>query len=305
MADQAMNRAPAGLVRLDQAKDYKIANDNPDPRGWDVFAGDTKVGEVDHLLADLNALKVRYLVVKVNDEIAGGQKDHRVLIPIGAARLDDDHDHVILPNASADMVAGLPAYRPGEPVTREYENTLRERMTGTPGAPSAPGADYYAGEQFDESRFFGTRGTGPDRVTRVPVVEEELVVGKRQRQAGEVDVHKRVETEHVSQPVTRMREDVEVERVPLRADEAAAPTEEQLQEGEIRVPIMEEEVVVEKRPVAKEEVVIRKHAVETTENVEADVRRERVDIEPQGDIKGRVERGGERERRPEDERRAP
>jgi stress response protein YsnF len=60
------------------------------------------------------------------------------------------------------------------------------------------------------------------------------------------------------------------------------------------MPIMEEEVVVEKRPVAKEEIVIRKHATEATENVEGDVRRERVDIDQQGkDVKGHMERGAQ------------
>ena len=45
------------------------------------------------------------------------------------------------------------------------------------------------------------------------------------------------------------------------------------------MPLHAEEVVVEKRPVVKEEIVVRKHAVQDTENVEADLRRERVDVE--------------------------
>ncbi len=41
--------------------------------------------------------------------------------------------------------------------------------------------------------------------------------------------------------------------------------------------------MVEKRPVVREDVVIRKRAVEDTENVEADVRKERVDVEQSGE----------------------
>lgn len=46
----------------------------------------------------------------------------------------------------------------------------------------------------------------------------------------------------------------------------------------VRVPLTEEEVVVEKRAVVKEEVVLRKHVVQDTHVIEADVRKERVDI---------------------------
>jgi uncharacterized protein (TIGR02271 family) len=45
------------------------------------------------------------------------------------------------------------------------------------------------------------------------------------------------------------------------------------------VPIVEEELVVERRPVVKEEIVIKKKAVRETRTVEADLRKERVDVE--------------------------
>ena len=51
------------------------------------------------------------------------------------------------------------------------------------------------------------------------------------------------------------------------------------EDGEIRIPIIEEEIVVEKRPVVKEEIRLRKNVVEEEEVVEADVRKEEIDIE--------------------------
>ena len=60
---------------------------------------------------------------------------------------------------------------------------------------------------------------------------------------------------------------------------------------EIRVPVTEEEIVVEKRPVVKEEIVVTKRAVEETQNVEADVRRERVDVDDQA-IRDRAKSAG-------------
>ncbi len=45
------------------------------------------------------------------------------------------------------------------------------------------------------------------------------------------------------------------------------------------MPLTEEEVVVEKRPVVKEELVVGKRVVEERDVVEADVRREKFDID--------------------------
>jgi uncharacterized protein (TIGR02271 family) len=106
--------------------------------------------------------------------------------------------------------------------------------------------------------------------------EEELRVGTRSVEAGEVRVGKHVETEHVSQPVTRRREEVVIERRPVTDSHAAAGS---ISEDEIRVPLMEEEVVVETRPVVKEELVIGKRTVEERDVVEAEVRREEFDID--------------------------
>jgi uncharacterized protein (TIGR02271 family) len=56
-------------------------------------------------------------------------------------------------------------------------------------------------------------------------------------------------------------------------------TEAEIGDDEVRIPLTEEEVVVEKRPVAKEEVRIRKDVVADTEVVEEDVRREEIEVD--------------------------
>ena len=60
--------------------------------------------------------------------------------------------------------------------------------------------------------------------------------------------------------------------------EAEAPRTE-VGESEVRVPVTQEEVVVEKRPVVKEEIRLSKKVVENTETVEEDVHREEVKVE--------------------------
>lgn len=120
---------------------------------------------------------------------------------------------------------------------------------------------------------------GPDRgEVRVPLVEEELDVQKQTRQSGGVRVTKSVVTEQkeVSVPVTR--EELEVERVPASGDTTPAGTAAFV-ESEIIVPIVEEEVVVTKRPVVREEVRVRKHEVQDQRAMSADVRREEAQVE--------------------------
>lgn len=105
--------------------------------------------------------------------------------------------------------------------------------------------------------------------------EEELRVGKREVERGEAVIGKHVETEHVSQPVTRRREEVVVERRPV---EAGARADATISDDEVRIPLREEEVTVEKRPVVKEELVVGKRVVEERDTVETEVRREEFDI---------------------------
>jgi uncharacterized protein (TIGR02271 family) len=125
---------------------------------------------------------------------------------------------------------------------------------------------------------------GQDRT--ITLAEEELAVGKRAVSAGEVTVRKTVETEHVVEHVPVTREEVIIERRPVEGGRLAAGAE--IREEEIRIPVMEEDVVVEKRTVPKEEIVLRKNAVEETKTVEADLRKERATVDDQTSGSGRV-----------------
>ena len=91
MANGDMDR----VVPLGQLDDFRVAEGDPDGRGWEVLASDgRKIGEVDELLVDTAAMKVRYLDVDldVDDVVLSGGHDRHVLIPIGYARLERDRD---------------------------------------------------------------------------------------------------------------------------------------------------------------------------------------------------------------------
>lgn len=276
MANRDFAQVTPQIVPLSELDDFKVAEGDPDIRGWDMIASDgTKVGEVEDLLVDTGAMKVRYLDVELDDD-QFNVKDRHVLVPIGQARLDDDNDDVLV-NIPSSQFASLPPYTHGT-FSREYETSLRQGITGTAVATTATDADYYAHTDFDESRFLGAR-RGMDRekgALRLVRSEEELAIGKRAVQAGEVEVTKRVETERVRESVPVTREEVTVERHPV---EAGTTAEGKIEEAEIRVPVTEEEVIVEKRVVPKEEVVIKKEAVQGEQVVEDTVRKERIDVD--------------------------
>src|SRR5918912_2658228 len=142
MANEMRNPQPGGLALLSETKDLKVADGNPDVRGWDVLASDgTDVGEVKDLLVDPGAMKVRYLVVELDKKVAG-TADRRVLVPVGAARLDDDDDKVLLQGMALQSITGLPPYMPAQ-FSRSYEDTLRERWGFRKAAAQPAGRDYY------------------------------------------------------------------------------------------------------------------------------------------------------------------
>ncbi|HEV2856039.1 MAG TPA: PRC-barrel domain-containing protein [Thermoanaerobaculia bacterium] len=237
-ADLHRDRTPTG--RLDEAvpgtavkplshlHNYRISQGDPDVRGWEVFGADgRKMGQVDDLLVDTEALRVRYLDVCLDlnlfEERAGtgagterlggdqalspqaetgtaalgaspfstplsaasamgglgslmseamvrstlsdeenqltqehhhGFNTRHVLIPVGNARLDPEHDRILVQGMPAADAAGLPDYN-GENLDRDYETGLRRRLD--PSYTQAPEREFYAHDLYDQDRFYGPR----------------------------------------------------------------------------------------------------------------------------------------------------
>ncbi len=238
-ADLHLDRTPTG--RLDEAlpgpsvtplsrlHNYRISEGDPDVRGWDVFGADgQRIGTVDDLLVDTEALNVRYLDVNLDPSLLGeetgtggtarleapprqaeadgvstgvepygtplsatamgglgplvtetlvratlsdeenrltedrgrGFGTRHVLIPIGNARLDPDHDRVLVQGLSSSMAAGLPDYT-GQDLDHGYEAGLRGRFDQGY-TPSPDRRDFYAHDLYDQERFYGSRRGNPE-----------------------------------------------------------------------------------------------------------------------------------------------
>jgi len=256
MASEPMDR----VVPLNELSGYKVADGEPDIRGWDVVASDgSRLGKVDDLLVDTQANKVRYVDVDMD-----GDARH-VTVPIGYARLEETRHQVLVDGLGTEQLRALPNYTHGG-ITRDYEEQVG-RACNVTAAPATP--DFYEADAFRNN----------DREMRLTLNEEQLSVGKRQVEAGEVGVHKHVETERVHENVQVRHEEVEVERRPIRDPLAAGAGQITETEDEIRIPLHAEEVVVEKRVVPTEELVVRKREVVENQPVDATLRRETAEVD--------------------------
>ena len=169
------------LERLDRLPDYKVADGDPDPRGWEVLGRDgTTLGEVDFLIGDTGSMRVRYLAVKLEPGIGRGG---HVLIPTGHVDLDTDEDRVTSRGLDAACIANLPAYD-GGPVTRDLE-----QKTAAACNQSYEGANRYEHPRYgDDDLWSGDRTTASDRALAAGQAGEVVV---RRRDATRPDIDER------------------------------------------------------------------------------------------------------------------
>ena len=116
-----------------------------------------------------------------------------------------------------------------------------------------------------------------DGETRLNVVEENLVVGKREVERGAVRVYQHVTETPVQEQVTLREEHVNIERHPVDRPVTAADTA--FKEGSFEMTERAEEAVVSKQARVVEEVTIGKQATERAETVHDTVRRTDVEVE--------------------------
>lgn len=146
------------LYRLHELKDYRVASDNPDVRGWEIVDRDKeKFGTIKELIVDPEKKKVRYLDVEPSSDLSGAGNE-RLLIPIGVAKLDKDHNHVIVNEVDKDALASFPLYA-GDAVGRDYEIDVVERFNRPDGTTTTTRetGDFYNAPIYDEDRFYTNR----------------------------------------------------------------------------------------------------------------------------------------------------
>jgi uncharacterized protein (TIGR02271 family) len=113
----------------------------------------------------------------------------------------------------------------------------------------------------------------PDELV-IPVVEEDVVTGTQPVTTGGVRVEKHVETRTRKIELPLIHEEVEVSRVPVNRVVSKVPSTRE--EGNtLIVPVVEEELVVQKRLILKEEIHIVRKRFKDRVSKEVEVDRER------------------------------
>ncbi len=162
--------------------------------------------------------------------------------------------------------------------------------TGAAFASSSTGSsDRSFGSTTDSDRSFGSSTDSNEQ--RIPIVEEQLAVGKREVNRGGVRVRSYVKETPVQEQVSLREEHVHVERhavnQPLSAANLGADA---FQERDIELTETGEEAVVAKNARVVEEVVVSKDVENRNETISDTVRRTDVDIEQLGDTGTGTER---------------
>lgn len=190
-------------------------------------------------------------------------------IPFSAiARVEQDGIYV---NASRDELDTLGWDQPPTDETA-FASTTSTSSTTTVQDDIRPSAGFTTGST-------GTTGDlDAGSTTAIPIVEEELRVGKREVETGGVRVTTRVEEVPVNEQVTLRDETVDVHRraVDRPVTDADLAT---LQSGSFEVRERDEEAIVDKQARVVEEVHVKKTVQDRTETVQDTVRRTDVDIE--------------------------
>jgi uncharacterized protein (TIGR02271 family) len=196
--------------------------------------------------------------------------------------------------AAGGLLGALVGMGIPEEEARYYESGLKEGgilLTVEAGArrEEAEAVLANAGAEFGAGRSAAATNVDVDRDRRIAdersrleLREEQLNVEKGVVRAGEVRVRKEVVNEERTIDVPVTREEVVVERQPASGRAAGGSIDAG---EEIRIPVSEEQVRVEKTPVVKEEVTVNKRRVQETERVRDTIRREEARVEGTDDVR--------------------
>jgi stress response protein YsnF len=275
------NRERNRLVELG-GSDYKVADNNPNIKNWDVKDGTGRTfGKVDELIFNPASRKVRYLVL----DLKGNEfslKSRHVMVPIGKATLHEKDDDVILSGVRAEQLDGLPTYEKGKDISPSTERHIRNHFSGTTAAGATTDEhhddSFYEHDDFDENKFYGNRRSGGSSSDSIPIIEENVEIGKRKEETGGARVHKSIEEHEVKENIHLREEHVDVNRE--KVDRKATDKDlETFKEGETEFRETKEVPVVNKEARVVEEVNINKEISEDEKTIRETERKTKVDTE--------------------------
>jgi len=243
-------------------------------RGQDLYGSDgEKLGTIEEIYLDTDTDQPEWALIAT-----GMFGTKQSFVPLSG--LSQDGDTATVPYDKA-TVKDAPKVDPDGRLSEEEEAQLYRhygRDFGSAGTTSS-GDDRDRGDRDTVGRDV-SGPTTDDAMTRS---EEELRVGKTEREAGRARLRKYVVEDQVTQTVPVKREEVRVEREPITdANVDAATDGPAISDEEHEVVLHEEEVVAEKRAVPKERIRMDKDTVADEQQVSETVRKEEVEVDGEG-----------------------
>jgi uncharacterized protein (TIGR02271 family) len=234
------------IVAYTKQDDYDVVNDNQDCIGWSVTDQSGNVfGKVTEMLVNTETEMVDSIIV-----------DGRKRIP--ASDISLGKGSVVVRGVLHDEEYGQ-TQNTTEEVTEVNQNYAAMQTSG--------GARHVSGV---------TRAANDNEVV-LPIIEEQLRLGKRTVEKGGAQVRTSIAEVPVEESVTLREENVTVERRPV--DRAVANAPGAFKEGTIEITTQAEVPVVSKEAHVVEEVVVGKNVTEHQETIRDTIKRTEVDID--------------------------
>jgi uncharacterized protein (TIGR02271 family) len=239
------------ILYYSQQDEFDLVNTGQDCMGWSVVdqAG-TPIGTVTEMLIDPDAEMVDSILV-----------DRKKRIPAGDIALRDGR--VVVRGIMQDG---------------NLEMTESTTTTNTTTTTDTENQNYTAMQREANARHVSgvTREASENEVV-LPIVEEQLRIGKRTVERGGVNVRTTSQEVPVQETVNLREENVTVERRPV--DRAVGNAPDAFREGTIEITETAEVPVVSKEARVVEEVVVGKEVTERQETVRDTVKRTEVEVD--------------------------
>jgi sporulation protein YlmC with PRC-barrel domain len=157
-------RLDAQIVPLSQAKGFKLSGGSPDLTGWHVFGADgERAGTVAGMLVDPVAMTVRYVAVRLADDLFHLNDERMVVVPTERVDLRERGNDVWVNGLAARDLARLPAYT-GGPLDPLIMQHVEQAFAGAPDLPAVDASGSAEGTTTAAPVFGGDARTGDDHL---------------------------------------------------------------------------------------------------------------------------------------------
>ncbi|MBG0738269.1 PRC and DUF2382 domain-containing protein [Paeniglutamicibacter antarcticus] len=252
--------------------------------GGTVVGGEgEKIGKIGQVYLDDETGKPEWVTVKTG--MFGGAE---TFIPLAEGTIDGDtirvpYDKDTVKNAPRMDDSEGHLSKDQEAALYEYYGMAYTERTSDSGLPAGGAPQQNTGERKDLSGESGVQGrdtSGPTTDDAMTRSEEKLRVGTEKVETGRARLRKYVVTENVSTTVPVSHEEVRVEREPItEANRGAATSGSDISEEEHEITLHAERAVVEKETVPVERVRLGTETVTENQEVNEEVRKERIDTD--------------------------